>query len=168
MFKKFIQKSLFSKAMIGLKAPKFAGDAYFNGHTKIKSKNYKGKYLVLFFYPLDFTFVCPTEIIEFSGRLKEFKELDAEVVGCSACSQYSKEAWTNLTRKQGGLGQIDYPLLADPTHKISKDYGVYLPELGYPLRGTFIIDRKQVLRHISHNDLPVGRNIDEVYYYSLI
>ena len=124
--------------------------------------DFNGKYVVLFFYPLDFTFVCPTEIVEFSNRHDEFEAIGAQVVGCSTGSQYSKEAWSNMPRSQGGLGKISYPLLADPTHNVSKNYGVYMPELGFPLRGTFIIDGSGTLRHLSHNDLAVGRSVDEV------
>lgn len=116
--------------------------------------------MVLFFYPLDFTFVCPTEIIAFSDRIKEFKDLNCEVVGVSVDSHFSHLAWTNLPRKQGGIGKIEYPLLADLTKKISSDYGVLLDE-GISLRGLFIIDPNQVVRQITINDLPVGRSVDE-------
>ena len=159
-------KSFFGKAaraVVGQMAPAFSGAAITNSeHTEVSLSDYKGKYVVLFFYPLDFTFVCPTEIVEFSNRHDEFEAIGAQVVGCSTGSQYSKEAWCNLSRSQGGIGNITYPLLADPTHNVSKDYGVYLPELGFPLRGTFIIDGNGTLRHLSHNDLPVGRSVDEV------
>lgn len=116
---------------------------------------------MLFFYPLDFTFVCPTEIIAFSDRIKEFRELNAEVVGVSVDSHFSHLAWTNLDRKQGGIGRIEYPLLADLTKKISNDYGVLIDDAGISLRGLFLIDPKQVVRQITINDLPVGRSVDE-------
>lgn len=115
----------------------------------------------MFFYPLDFTFVCPTEIIAFSDRIKEFKDLNTEVVGVSVDSHFSHLAWSNTPRKQGGIGKIEYPLLADLTKKISDDYGVLLEESGISLRGLFIIDPKQVVRQITINDLPVGRSVDE-------
>jgi peroxiredoxin 3 len=115
---------------------------------------------VLFFYPLDFTFVCPTEIIAFSDRIKEFKDLNTEVVGVSVDSHFSHLAWTNLPRKQGGIGKIEYPLLADLTKQVSQDYGVLL-DAGISLRGLFIIDPNQVVRQVTINDLPVGRSVDE-------
>lgn len=116
---------------------------------------------MLFFYPLDFTFVCPTEIIAFSDRIKEFKDLNTEVVGVSVDSHFSHLAWSNTPRKQGGIGKIEYPLLADLTKKISSDYGVLLDEAGISLRGLFIIDPKQTVRQVTINDLPVGRSVDE-------
>lgn len=144
-------------------APAFSGACITNGnHGEVSLGDFEGKYVVLFFYPLDFTFVCPTEIVEFSNRHAEFEAIGAQVVGCSTGSQYSKEAWSNMPRSEGGLGKISYPLLADPTHNVSKSYGVYMPELGFPLRGTFIIDGSGNLRHLSHNDLAVGRSVDEV------
>jgi len=117
--------------------------------------------LCFFFYPLDFTFVCPTEILAFSDRVKEFKKLNTEVVAASVDSHYTHLAWTHTPRKEGGLDKIGIPLLSDLTHKISKDYGVYLDDLGHTLRALFIIDGKGVLRQITMNDLPVGRSVDE-------
>lgn len=116
---------------------------------------------MLFFYPLDFTFVCPTEIIAFSDRIKEFRDLNTEVVGVSVDSHFSHLAWSNTPRKEGGIGKIEYPLLADLTKKISDDYGVLLDDAGISLRGLFIIDPQQVVRQITINDLPVGRSVDE-------
>merc|ERR1712113_810770 len=170
MFRSFIKlgslKSFFgkaAKAVVGQMAPAFSGACITNSeHSEVSLSDFEGKYVVLFFYPLDFTFVCPTEIVEFSNRHDEFEAIGAQVVGCSTGSQYSKEAWCNMSRSEGGIGNITYPLLADPTHNVSKAYGVYLPELGFPLRGTFIIDGSGTLRHLSHNDLPVGRSVDEV------
>lgn len=127
----------------------------------IKSVQPKLLIQVLFFYPLDFTFVCPTEIISFSDRIKEFKELNTEVVGVSVDSHFSHLAWTNTPRKQGGIGKIEYPLLADLTKKVSRDYGVLLEDAGISLRGLFLIDPNQVVRQITINDLPVGRSVDE-------
>jgi alkyl hydroperoxide reductase subunit AhpC len=143
-------------------APDFKGQAVVNGDFKtIQLSDYKGKYLVLFFYPLDFTFVCPTEIIAFSERINEFKELNTEVVGCSTDSHFSHLAWINLKRKEGGLGQLKYPLLSDFKKTIAKDYDVLIEDAGIALRGTFLIDPQGVLRQMSINDLPVGRSVDE-------
>lgn len=151
-----------SKTQISKAAPYFSGTAVVNGEFKeLKLSDYKGKYLVFFFYPLDFTFVCPTEIIAFSDRVQEFKALNAEVVACSVDSPFTHLAWINTPRKQGGLGPIKIPLLSDLTHQISKDYGVYLEDLGHTLRGLFIIDDKGNLRQITMNDMPVGRSVDE-------
>lgn len=110
---------------------------------------------------MDFTFVCPTEIIAFSDRISEFRELNTEVVAVSTDSQFTHLAWTQLERKKGGLGSVNIPLLSDLTHQISKDYGVYLEHLGHSLRGLFIIDGKGIVRQITMNDLPVGRSVDE-------
>jgi len=143
-------------------APDFKSNAVVDGQFKeIQLSDYKGKYLVLFFYPLDFTFVCPTEIIAFSDRINEFKKLDTEVIGVSVDSHFSHLAWINTPRKQGGLGEMKYPLLADLTKQISKDYGVLLEDAGIALRGLFIIDPKGIVRQITINDLPVGRSVDE-------
>lgn len=110
---------------------------------------------------MDFTFVCPTEIIAFSDRIAEFRELNTEILAISTDSQFTHLAWTQLERKKGGLGSINIPLLSDLTHQISKDYGVYLEHLGHSLRGLFIIDGKSIVRQITMNDLPVGRSVDE-------
>jgi len=123
-----------------------------------------GKYVVLFFYPLDFTFVCPTEIIAFDEKLEEFKKRGAEVIGVSVDSKFSHLAWQKTARAQGGLGNVKYTLLADITKSISRDYGVLVEEggdAGVALRGTFVIDKKGNVRHVTINDLPLGRNIDE-------
>jgi alkyl hydroperoxide reductase subunit AhpC len=125
----------------------------------------RGKYVVLFFYPLDFTFVCPTEIIAFDDRLEDFQKRNTEVVAVSVDSHFSHLAWQKTPRAKGGLGDVRYPLVADITKRISEDYGVLLTEgedAGVALRGLFVIDRKGVLRHVTINDLPLGRNVDEV------
>lgn len=122
--------------------------------------DYKGKWVVLFFYPLDFTFVCPTEITAFSDRVGDFKELGAEVLGCSVDSHFTHLAWMETPRAKGGLGEIKYPLLADLTKKIGEDYGVLLPD-GITLRGLFIIDPDGNLRYQVVHDLGIGRNVDE-------
>uniref|UniRef100_A0A6M2DRP4 thioredoxin-dependent peroxiredoxin n=1 Tax=Xenopsylla cheopis TaxID=163159 RepID=A0A6M2DRP4_XENCH len=143
-------------------APEFAGTAVVNGEFKdIKLSQFKGKYLVLFFYPLDFTFVCPTEIIAFSDRIDEFHRIGCEVVAASCDSHYSHLAWINTARKEGGLGQMNIPLLADKSMKIARDYGVLDEQSGVPFRGLFIIDPKQNVRQVTVNDLPVGRSVDE-------
>ncbi|XP_053682292.1 peroxiredoxin-2 [Sabethes cyaneus] len=148
-------------AQVQKPAPKFNGIAVVGNDFKdIKLDDFKGKYLVLFFYPLDFTFVCPTEIIAFSDRIQEFRALNTEIVGVSVDSHFSHLAWINTSRKNGGLGKLEYPLLADITKKISADYGVLLDE-GISLRGLFIIDSTGVVRQITINDLPVGRSVDE-------
>ncbi|EDV24812.1 Peroxiredoxin-4 [Trichoplax sp. H2] len=152
----------YSKVKISKPAPHFEGTAVINGAFKdIKLSDYKGKYLVFFFYPMDFTFVCPTEIIAFSDRVSEFHAINAEVVACSTDSKFTHLAWVKTTRKQGGLGSMKIPLLSDITHQIARDYGVYLEKEGHALRGLFIIDDKGILRQITMNDLPVGRSVDE-------
>ncbi|KAL1139719.1 hypothetical protein AAG570_006697 [Ranatra chinensis] len=152
----------FTKAVISKPAPYWEGTAVVNGELKeLKLTDYKGKYLVFFFYPLDFTFVCPTEILAFNDRIEEFRQLNTEVVGCSVDSHFTHLAWMNTPRRDGGLGPLRIPLLSDLTHKISKDYGVFLEDAGHTLRGLFIIDHRGVLRQITMNDLPVGRSVDE-------
>eukprot|EP00330_Aristerostoma_sp_ATCC50986_P007521 CAMPEP_0114591614 /NCGR_PEP_ID=MMETSP0125-20121206/13618_1 /TAXON_ID=485358 ORGANISM="Aristerostoma sp., Strain ATCC 50986" /NCGR_SAMPLE_ID=MMETSP0125 /ASSEMBLY_ACC=CAM_ASM_000245 /LENGTH=185 /DNA_ID=CAMNT_0001789789 /DNA_START=98 /DNA_END=655 /DNA_ORIENTATION=+ len=129
---------------------------------KISLNDYKGRYLCLFFYPLDFTFVCPTEIIEFNNHAPSFAKLNCGLVGCSIDSHFTHMEYTQKPREKGGLGALDFPLLSDVTKKISRDYGVLLEDEGIALRGTFIIDGSGVLRHAGINDLPVGRNVEEV------
>ncbi|XP_076295859.1 thioredoxin peroxidase 3 [Lasioglossum baleicum] len=155
-------KLLCCRPQVQKSAPDFAGTAVVDGAFKeIKLSDYKGKYVVLFFYPLDFTFVCPTELIAFSEKISEFKALNAQVIGVSTDSHFSHLAWINTPRKQGGLGgNLGYPLLSDFKKEISSKYDVLLED-GIALRGLFIIDRECVLRHLSVNDLPVGRSVDE-------
>ncbi|XP_037540594.1 thioredoxin-dependent peroxide reductase, mitochondrial [Nematolebias whitei] len=143
-------------------APPFKATAVHNGEFKEMSlTDFRGKYLVLFFYPLDFTFVCPTEIISFSDKANEFHDVNCEVVGVSVDSHFTHLAWTNTPRKAGGLGQIHIPLLSDLNKQISRDYGVLLEGPGIALRGLFIIDPNGVVKHMSVNDLPVGRSVEE-------
>jgi len=143
-------------------APAFSGTAVIDGQFKeISLKQYAGKYVVLFFYPLDFTFVCPTEIIAFSDRAEEFRRIGCQVIAASCDSHFSHLAWVNTPRKEGGLGNMDIPLLADKSGKIARDYGIYNEESGVPFRGLFIIDKKGNLRQVTVNDLPVGRSVDE-------
>uniref|UniRef100_A0A182JGY2 thioredoxin-dependent peroxiredoxin n=1 Tax=Anopheles atroparvus TaxID=41427 RepID=A0A182JGY2_ANOAO len=143
-------------------APAFKGTAVVGTEFKeISLADYKGKYLVLFFYPLDFTFVCPTEIVAFSDRADEFRAKGCEIIACSTDSHFTHLAWVNTPRKQGGLGELNIPLLADKSMKIARDYGVLQEESGVPFRGLFIIDGKGNLRQVTVNDLPVGRSVDE-------
>jgi peroxiredoxin (alkyl hydroperoxide reductase subunit C) len=142
-------------------APEFKADAVLEGDFKsISLTDYKGKWLALFFYPLDFTFVCPTEITAFSDRIDDFKKLGCEVVGCSIDSKFSHLAWTNTPRDKGGLGKIRYPLLADVTKKIASDSEVLLPA-GIALRGLFLINPEGKVAYQVVHDLGVGRSVDE-------
>ncbi len=120
-----------------------------------------GKYVVLFFYPMDFTFVCPTEIIAFSEAADEFEKLNVQLLGCSVDSEFVHLAWINTPRKEGGLGGLKYPLVADITKKIAASYDVLIEEAGVALRGLFLIDKSGIVRHQIVNDLPLGRNVDE-------
>lgn len=159
------------KLQVGAPAPAFKGKAvqngafvdlsYENGTLKLGDQKITGKYVVLFFYPLDFTFVCPTEIIAFSERTADFEKLGAKVIGASIDSHYTHLAWLNTPREKGGLGKIDYPLLSDLNKEASKSYGVLL-DGGVAARGLFIIDDKGVLQSMTVNNLGVGRNVDEV------
>lgn len=150
-----------SKAIVQKHAPDFKGTAWYKGFKQISLGDYVGKYLVLFFYPLDFTFVCPTEIIDYSNKAKEFRKHHCEVVGCSVDSHFTHRQWDLTPKEEGGLGGLDIPLLSDLNKTISQDYGVLIDGAGIALRGTFIIDGKGNLRHSTINDLPVGRNVDE-------
>jgi len=128
-------------------APAFKAQAVVDGQFKeVSLSDYAGKYVVVYFYPLDFTFVCPTEIIAFSDRIQEFKDIDCEVVGISTDSHFSHLAWVSQPRKQGGLGGLNYPLVSDFNKQISRDYGVLIEEAGIALRGLFIVDPSGVLR----------------------
>ena len=143
-------------------APDFTANAVVKGDI-VKGytlSSNRGKYVVLFFYPLDFTFVCPTEIIAFSDRVAEFEKRNCQVIGVSVDSEYSHLAWINTPRKEGGLGELKYPLVADLTKKISADYGVLL-DGGVALRGLFILDQKGVVHAITIHNLPLGRSVDE-------
>lgn len=143
---------------VGQRAPEFNGQALMpDGSFKdIKLADYKGKWLVMFFYPLDFTFVCPTEIKSFDTHYAAFKKLNCEVISVSTDSVYSHKAWT-----EHGLGKVSYPMLADTNHQVSKGFGVLLEDKGIALRGTFIIDANGIIKSAVVNDLPVGRSVDE-------
>ncbi|CAJ0571984.1 unnamed protein product, partial [Mesorhabditis spiculigera] len=144
------------------KLPEFKGTAVVNGEFKpVQLKDYEGKWLVFFFYPMDFTFVCPTEIIAFSDRFDEFKKLGVQVIACSCDSQFSHLAWTQTPRREGGLGDMNIPVLADFNKKIARSFGVLDEETGLAFRGLFIADPKGNIRSVTCNDLPVGRSVDE-------
>jgi len=146
---------------VGMQAPDFAATAVIDQEFKnIKLSNYRGKYLVLFFYPLDFTFVCPTEITAFSDRYSDFASKNTEVLGVSVDSEFSHLAWIQTPRNEGGIGDINYPLVSDLKHEICQEYNV-LNEDGVADRGLFIINPKGVIMHSTINKAPVGRNIDE-------
>lgn len=153
------------KVTLNKKAPDFTLDAVVGENFKKVSLNdYKGQYLVVFFYPLDFTFVCPTEILGFNKAYGEFKKLNCELVAVSCDSKFSHLAWTKLDKKKGGLGKLDIPLIADFNKTMAKDFGVLIEDgddAGATYRGLFIIDDKQNVRQITINDLPVGRSVDE-------
>jgi len=134
------------------------GDNSFNETFKLSEL--RGKYTVLFFYPLDFTFVCPSEIIAFDKAYEKFQAKNCEVVGVSIDSHFSHFAWKNTPVDQGGIGQVKFPLVADLTKQISRDYGVLFNE-AIALRGLFLIDKDGIVRHAVINDLPLGRNVDE-------
>ncbi len=148
--------------LVGKPAPKFKTQAIVKGAIKeVSLDEYKGKWVVLFFYPLDFTFVCPTEITGFADRVADFQSRGAEVIGVSIDSQYSHLAWYNTPRNKGGIAGTEYPVLADVTKQISRDYGVLMEDKGIALRGLFIINAEGVVVNETVNFLGVGRNVDE-------
>ncbi|CAH8562893.1 unnamed protein product [Schistosoma margrebowiei] len=143
-------------------APNFEGTAVVGTELRpISLSQFQGKYVLLVFYPLDFTFVCPTELIAFSERAAEFQSRECQVIACSTDSVYAHLAWTKLDRKAGGLGQMNIPLLSDKNLRISRAYEVLDEQEGHAFRGMFLIDRKGILRQITVNDRPVGRSVDE-------
>ncbi|MHB8835689.1 MAG: peroxiredoxin C [Candidatus Methylomirabilia bacterium] len=151
--------------LVGKKAPDFTANAVM-GDNEIRevtlSKIIKGKYAVLFFYPLDFTFVCPSELLAFDHRLAEFKKRGVEVIGVSIDSQFTHLAWKNTAVENGGIGQVQYPMVADVKHEICRAYDVEFEAAGVAFRGSFLIDKTGMVRHQVVNDLPLGRNIDEM------
>lgn len=149
--------------LVGKQAPDFSAMAVVNGDFKanFKLSDYKGKYVWLFFYPLDFTFVCPTELHAFQDKLEKFKKLNCEVIGVSVDSHFSHMAWIKTPKTEGGIAGVTYPLVADINKTISRDYDVLIPSDGVALRGSFLIDKKGIVRQQTINDLPLGRNIDE-------
>ena len=150
--------------LVTKQAPDFTAQAVLpdNSFAELTLSSYRGKYVVLFFYPLDFTFVCPSEIIAFDKALEKFEAKNAQVLGVSVDSHFTHLAWKNTPRDQGGIGQIEYPLVADLSKKISKKYGVLFGK-EVALRGLFLIDKEGVVRHALVNDLPLGRNVDEAF-----
>ncbi|AVJ56420.1 alkyl hydroperoxide reductase [Idiomarina sp. OT37-5b] len=152
--------------LVGRKAPDFTAAAVLGSGEIVEnfklSDHIKGKKAVIFFYPLDFTFVCPSELIAFDKRLEEFNKRGVEVIGVSIDSQFTHNAWRNTSTDAGGIGQVKYPLVADVRHSICKAYDVEHPEAGVAFRGSFLIDEDGVVRHQVVNDLPLGRNIDEM------
>jgi peroxiredoxin (alkyl hydroperoxide reductase subunit C) len=149
-------------SIVTREAPDFSGQAVMpdNSFEELKLSSYRGKYVVLFFYPLDFTFVCPSEIIAFDKALARFKEKNAEVIGVSVDSHFTHLAWKNTPVENGGIGNVQYPLVADITKDISRSYGVLFNE-SVALRGLFLIDKEGIVRHALVNDLPLGRNVEE-------
>ena len=150
--------------LVGKEAPDFTADAVVNGteFKQIKLSDFKGKkYVVLFFYPLDFTFVCPTELHAFQAKLAEFNSLDTEVIGVSVDSKFSHFAWLNTDKKEGGIQGVKYALVSDLKKEISTAYDVVEENMGVAFRGLFLIDKDQIVQHQVVNNLPLGRNIDE-------
>lgn len=149
--------------LVGKQAPDMHAKAVVNGHIidGFTLSQYRGKYVVLFFYPLDFTFVCPTELHAFQDCLKAFEERNAQVIGCSVDSCYSHFAWLNTPKNRGGIQGVSYPLVADLNKSISTAYDVLIPHEGIAYRGLFLIDRNGLVRHQVINDLPLGRSVDE-------
>jgi peroxiredoxin 2/4 len=151
--------------LVGRKAPDFDVAAVVSGSQFVDScklSDFKGRYVVLFFYPLDFTFVCPTELHAFQEKLEEFKKRNVELIGCSVDSKFSHHAWLRTPRNKGGIEGVTYTLLSDINKSVSRDYDVLLEDEGVSLRGLFLIDKAGVVRHQVVNDLPLGRNVDEV------
>ncbi len=152
--------------LVGKQAPDFTSPAVLHNGEIVEefhlSQTRKGKYAFLFFYPLDFTFVCPTELIALHHRVAEFTKRNVEIIGISVDSQYTHHAWRNTPANQGGIGPLDYTLVADVAHSICRSYGIEVEDSGVALRASFLIDRGGVVRHQVVNDLPLGRNIDEM------
>ncbi len=152
--------------LVTRQAPDFTSSAVLGNGEIVDNFNFKkhieGKAAVLFFYPLDFTFVCPSELIAFDHRYEEFKKRGVEVVGVSIDSEFTHNAWRNTPTENGGIGAVKYALAADVKHDIAKAYGIEHPEAGVALRASFLIDKNGVVRHQIVNDLPLGRNIDEM------
>ncbi len=148
--------------LVGRKAPEFKATAVIGGDFKeVSLADYKGKNVLLFFYPLDFTFVCPTEMHAFQEKYEDFKKLGTEVIGVSIDSQFSHLAWLKTPKTNGGIEGVSYPIVADLNKTISRDYDVLVPGAGIAFRGAFLIDKEGIVRHQTVNDLPLGRNIDE-------
>ncbi len=150
------------ETLVGKKAPYFEAEAVIgNDFKKVSLNDFKGKYLCLFFYPLDFTFVCPTELHAFSDKLAEFKKRNCEVVGVSVDSHFSHLAWLNTPKAQGGIQGVKYPLISDLHKTIARSYGTLFEDEGIAFRGLFLIDKEGVVQHVTINNLPLGRNVNE-------
>ena len=152
--------------LVGMKAPDFTAAAVMANGDIINNFNLsqaiKNKYAIVFFYPLDFTFVCPSELIALHNRIAEFEQRNTLVIGVSIDSQFTHNAWRKTPINEGGIGPVQYPLVADVNHQICQAYGVEHPTAHIALRGTFIIDKQGIIRSQIVNDLPLGRNIDEL------
>lgn len=150
-------------ALVGKLAPAFKAKAVISGKivSDFSLNHYQGKNVVFFFYPLDFTFVCPTELHAFQDLLEEFEKRQTQVVGCSVDSCYSHLAWLETPKSKGGIEGVDYPLVSDLNKTIATDYGVLMPQEGIAYRGLFLIDKEGIIRHQTVNDLPLGRSVDE-------
>lgn len=152
--------------LVGRNAPDFTAPAVLGDGSIVEDYNFtaatEGKYAVIFFYPLDFTFVCPSELIAFDHRLEEFKKRNVEVIGVSIDSHFTHNAWRNTDVKDGGIGQVGYTLVADMTHAICKAFDVETPDGAVAFRGSFLIDKDNIVQHQVVNNLPLGRNIDEM------
>ena len=152
------------RAMVGQQAPDFDMASTKNLeklNENVKLADYKGRWLVLLFYPLDFTFVCPTELTAFSDRYEEFQDIGADIIGVSTDSAFSHRAWINTPRDKGGVADLKYPLAADATKNVSRDYGVLIENRGIALRGLFVIDPEGILRYKVVHDLNIGRSAEE-------
>jgi peroxiredoxin (alkyl hydroperoxide reductase subunit C) len=149
--------------LVGKKAPAFSSKAVANGRIvdKISLDQFEGKFVILFFYPLDFTFVCPTELHAFQEKLPEFEKRGAQVIGCSVDSHFSHHAWISTPKAKGGIEGILYPIISDLNKEIARSYHVLKEDEGIAYRGLFLIDRKGIVRHQLVNDLPLGRNVEE-------
>jgi peroxiredoxin (alkyl hydroperoxide reductase subunit C) len=152
-------------SLIGKKAPEFQAKAIIKDKfdDDFSLSNFHGKYVIFFFYPLDFTFVCPTELHAFQAKLKDFKKKDAQIVACSIDSVYSHFAWLQIEKEKGGIKGVEYPIISDITKEISKNYGVLNEEEGIAYRGLFLIDKEGIVRHELINDLFLGRSVDEAF-----
>ncbi|MDF2578129.1 MAG: ahpC [Chlamydiales bacterium] len=151
-----------NQSLIGKAAPQIQANAIVKGQiSPFSLSQYKGRYVIFFFYPLDFTFVCPTELHAFQEQLAEFEKRQAAVVGCSVDSPFSHLAWLNTPKSKGGIQGVSYPLVADLNKTIARDYGVLKEDEGVAYRGLFLMDKEGIVRHLVINDLPLGRSVDE-------
>ncbi len=149
--------------LVGKHAPKFKAKAVVKGEVveNFSLEDLHGKYVLFFFYPLDFTFVCPTELHAFQEKIKEFEKRNAVVVGCSVDSHFSHAAWINTSKTKGGIEGVEYPIVSDLNKTIAQAYGVLKEDDGIAYRGQFLIDKHGIVRHLLVNDLPIGRSVDE-------